>query len=150
MVILSWCPAIAGRQASDSGSNRDILSSADYLSSQSRAALSIQQFRSDQCGFSFHGRSSGRKTIGWAVSNRLIVAGAPPLGGVALLDPAWNPFIEHPKIAIAFDIELFVGQTGQLVGTRSVEDDDPLARDVPGSDINAVNGNRQRSFNMPD
>jgi hypothetical protein len=83
------------------------------------------------------------------VPNWLIVAGAPPLGGVALLDPARNPLIEHPKIAITFDVELFVGQTGQFVGTRSVEDDDPLTRDVPGPGINAVNGNRQRSFNMP-
>ena len=84
------------------------------------------------------------------MSNRLIVAGAPPFGGVALLDPARDPFIEHPEIAIPFDIKLFVGQTGQLVGTRSVEDDDPLAGDVPGPEINIINGNRQRSFNMPD
>jgi hypothetical protein len=88
--------------------------------------------------------------MGRAVSNRLIIAGAPPLGGVALLDPAGDPLIEHPEIAIPFDIELFVGQTGQLVRTRSVEHDDPLTRDVPGPGINAVNGNRQRSFNMPD
>jgi hypothetical protein len=142
MVILSRCPAISGRQVSDCGSNRDILSAADYLSSQSREALSIQRFRLDQGGSQLSRTEQGRKTIGWAVSNRLIVAGAPPLGGVALLDPAWDPFIEHPEIAIPFDIELFVGQTGQLVGTRSVEHDDPLARDVPGPGINAVNGNR--------
>lgn len=84
------------------------------------------------------------------MSNRPIVAGAPPFGGVALLDPARDPFIKHPEIAIPFDIKLFVGHTGQLVGTRSVEDDDPLARDVPGPEINTINGNRQRSFNMPD
>ena len=84
------------------------------------------------------------------MSNRFIVAGAPALGGVALLDPAWDPFIEYPKIAIPFDIKLFVGQTGQLVRTRSVEDDDPLAWDVPRPNVNAVNGNGQRSFNMPD
>lgn len=75
------------------------------------------------------------------MSNRLVIAGAPPLGGVALLDPARDPFIEHSEIAIPFDIQFFVGQTGQLVGTRSVEDDYPLAWDVPGLDINAVNGN---------
>jgi len=92
----------------------------------------------------------GRKTIAWAMSNRLIVAGAPPFGGVALLDPARDPFIEHPEIAVAFDIKLFVGQTGQLVRARSVEDDDPLAWDVPGPDINIINRNRHGSFNMPD
>ena len=84
------------------------------------------------------------------MSHRLLVAGAPPFGGVALLDPARDPFIEHSEIAIPFDIKLFVGQTGQLVGARSVEDDDPLAGDVPGPDIDIINGNRQRSFNMPD
>jgi hypothetical protein len=83
----------------------------------------------------------GRIPIGWTVSNRLVIAGAPPLGGVALLDPARDPFIEHSEIAIPFDIQFFVGQTGQLVGTRSVEDDYPLAWDVPGPDINAINGN---------
>jgi hypothetical protein len=88
-------------------------------------------------------------TIRWAMADRLIVAGTPPLRGVALLDPAWDPFVEHPQIAIPFDIELFVGQTGQLVGTRSVEDDDALTWDVPGSDVYGVDGNRQRALNMP-
>ena len=75
------------------------------------------------------------------MSKRPVIAGAPSLGGVALLDPARDPFIEHSEIAIPFDIQFFVGQTGQLVGTRSVEDDYPLAWDVPGPGINAVNGN---------
>jgi hypothetical protein len=76
------------------------------------------------------------------MSNRGIIAGTPPFGGVALIDPARNPLIENPEIAISLDVQLFVGQTGQLVGTRSVEDDQAVAWDFPGLDIDPVDGNR--------
>ena len=92
----------------------------------------------------------GWQPIARTMSDRLIVAGAPAFRGIALLDPAWDAFIEYPQITIAFGIELFVGQTGQLVGAGSVEDHYPVARDFPGPDIDTVNGNRQRAFNMPD
>lgn len=75
------------------------------------------------------------------MTNRVIVTGAPPLGGVALLDPAWDPLIEDSEITISHGIQLLVGQTGQLVGTRSVEDDDPVAWDLPRPHLDAVNGN---------
>lgn len=55
--------------------------------------------------------------------NRHIVAGAPSCGWVPLLDPTGNTFIEDPEIAVTLGKELFVGQTGQLVWARSVEDD---------------------------
>jgi hypothetical protein len=61
--------------------------------------------------------------IGRAVSNRGIVAGAPPFGRVALIDPARDSLIENPEIAVSLGVQLFVGQTGQLVRTGSVEDD---------------------------
>ena len=76
------------------------------------------------------------------MADRLIVAGPPPLGGIALLDPARDALIEHSQIAIPLRVELLVGQTGQLVGARSVENDDPLAWDFPGPDIDTINGNR--------
>jgi hypothetical protein len=81
---------------------------------------------------------------------RRLVSCPPAFGRVALVNPAGNALIENPEIAIPLGVQLFVGQTGQLMGTRSVEDDNPLTRDVPVPGINAVNGNRQRSFNMPD
>jgi hypothetical protein len=61
--------------------------------------------------------------IRWAMPNRDIVASTPPFGGVALIDPAWNAFIENPEIAKSLSVQFFVGQTGQLVWTRSIEDD---------------------------
>jgi hypothetical protein len=83
------------------------------------------------------------------MSNRRIITRTPALGGIALVDPARNPFIEHPEITISFVVKLFVGQTGQFVWTRSVQDDYPITGDIPGSDIDAVDGDRQRIFNMP-
>ena len=57
------------------------------------------------------------------MSHRGIVAGAPPFSWIALIDPAGNSLIEDPEVAVAVGVQLFVGQTGQLVGTRSVEND---------------------------
>jgi hypothetical protein len=57
------------------------------------------------------------------MSYRGIVASAPPFGRVALIDPTRNALVEDPQIAIPFGVQLFIGQTGQFVWTRSVEND---------------------------
>jgi len=61
--------------------------------------------------------------IGWAMPYRAVVAGAPPFGWIALIDPTRYALVEDPKVAIAFGVQLFVGQTGQLVGTSSIQND---------------------------
>jgi hypothetical protein len=73
--------------------------------------------------------------------NRLIVVGTPPLGRVPLLDPAGDSLIEHSEIAVSQHIELLVGQTGQLMGTGSVEDDDAVAWNVTRLDLYVIDGN---------
>jgi len=57
------------------------------------------------------------------MARRGVVAGAPAFGRIALIDPARNALIEDSEVAVSFGVQLFVGQTGQLVGTRSIEND---------------------------
>jgi hypothetical protein len=42
--------------------------------------------------------------IGRAMAKRGIITGAPPFGGVALIDPARYALIEHPEIAISLGV----------------------------------------------
>ena len=52
------------------------------------------------------------------------------LHGVALLVPADDPFVEHFHIAVTIFVEDAIGQTGQVMGARSIEDDGPVARNA--------------------
>jgi hypothetical protein len=71
-----------------------------------------------------------------------IISGTPPFGRIPELHPTGNALIEHSEIAIPLRSEFFVGQTGQLVGACSVEDHQPVTRDLPGTRLEAVQGNR--------
>jgi hypothetical protein len=89
--------------------------------------------------------------MGWTMSDRhRIIPSPPPFGRVALLDPAGDALIENPEIAVSLGVQLFVGQTGQLVRARSVEHDQPVTRDFACTGIDAVEGHRHRTFNMLD
>jgi len=61
--------------------------------------------------------------IGRTMSYRNLIAGAPAFGRIALIHPARNALVKDPQIAIPFGVQLFVGQTGQLVWARSIEND---------------------------
>ena len=50
--------------------------------------------------------------------------------GITLLDPAGEAFVEDLHVAIAFLVEDAVGQTGQVMGTSSIEDDRPVLRNL--------------------
>jgi hypothetical protein len=75
-------------------------------------------------------------------NGRPIIPGSPPFGRIPELHPTGNALIEHSEIAISLCGKLFVGQTGQLVGARSVEDHQPVTRDLPGTRLEAVQGDR--------
>src|SRR5687767_32802 len=91
--------------------------------------------------------SRSRPTSGFAISSRLLCCSdhtGPPraaqakratgepsrLGGITLGDPPGQPFIEDEHVAVAGGVEDAVGPPGQLVGARSVEEDEVLTRDV--------------------
>ena len=61
--------------------------------------------------------------IGRTMPYRGIVAGSPAFGRIALIDPAGNALVEDPEVTVSFGVQLFVGQTGQLVWARSIEND---------------------------
>jgi hypothetical protein len=89
--------------------------------------------------------------MGWTMPDRhRIISGPPPFSRVALVDPAGNTLIKNPEIAISLGVQLFVGQTGQLVRARSVEHDQAVTRDFACTGINAVKGHRQRALNVLD
>ena len=69
-----------------------------------------------------------------------IIPGPPPFGRIPQLHPTGNALIEHSEIAISLRGEFLVGQTGQLVGARSVEDHQPVTGDFPGTRLKAVQG----------
>jgi hypothetical protein len=71
-----------------------------------------------------------------------IIPGPPPFGWIPKFHPAGNALIEHSEVAISLRGELFVGQTGQLVGAGSVEDHQSVARDLAGTRFKAVDGHR--------
>jgi hypothetical protein len=50
--------------------------------------------------------------------------------GVALLVPADDPFIEHVHVAKTVFVENAIGQTGQVMGARSIEDDGSIPRNA--------------------
>jgi hypothetical protein len=73
---------------------------------------------------------------------RAIVPCAPSFGRIAQLDPARDPLIEHSEIAISLRVQFLVGQTGQLVGARSVKHNQPVARDLTRPRVYAIHRNR--------
>jgi hypothetical protein len=52
-----------------------------------------------------------------------VSAGAPPFGWIPLLHPTRNALVKDPQIPISFGGQFFIGQTGQFVWTRSIEND---------------------------
>ena len=50
--------------------------------------------------------------------------------GVALLVPADDSFIEHFHVAETVFVENAIGQTGQVMGARSIEDDRSISRNA--------------------
>jgi hypothetical protein len=79
-----------------------------------------------------------------------IIPGPPPFGRIPQLHPTGNALIEHSEVAIPLRSEFFVGQTGQLVWTGSIEDHQPVTGDLPRTRLEAVQGNRQRAFDVAD
>src|SRR5262245_29238383 len=91
-------PPTCSRESSDGGSNCDVLSAADPLSSQSHCALSIQLFSIKRCLYPRSRAEQGRQAIGRTVAYRLIVTGAPALSGIALFHPARDTLVQHAQI----------------------------------------------------
>ena len=49
---------------------------------------------------------------------------------VAFFVPTFDAFVEHFHVAVTVFIENAIGQTGQVMGTGSIERDRPIARNV--------------------
>lgn len=62
--------------------------------------------------------------------HRLLTRNFGSFHGVALLVPADDPFVEHFHIAVTVFMQNAIGQTGQVVGARSIEDDRSVPRNA--------------------
>lgn len=64
---------------------------------------------------------------------RCIISRPPAFGGMTLVNPACNAFVQDLEIAIPHGVEFLVGQTGQLMGAGSIEDHNSIPGNLLGA-----------------
>lgn len=75
-------------------------------------------------------------------------ADPPAFDGIALLRPPRNAFPQHFHVPVPALLEERVGQTGLMSRARSVEDDEPLPRDLAHPSLEVGEGNIDGPLDM--
>jgi hypothetical protein len=65
-----------------------------------------------------------------AIGHGLLTSNFGSFHGVALLVPTDDPFVEHFHVAETVFVKNAIGQTGQVMGARSIEDEKSVSRNA--------------------